>query len=245
MYKTFKIPKGNGKFRIIEEPCPELKEAQHKILAESLNRIRLFPHSHAFVPGRNIVSAAEPHVGKEFVACCDIVDFFPSIKASMLTTLVPATIEYIDTVTYDFGDGKGERLPQGAPTSPMLSNLYLNGFDSYISINAETLGCSYTRYADDLIFSGDSRSKMKTLIQMSKETLYEVFRLEVHPKKTKIMHRSQRQIVCGVVVNEKLNVNRQYRKNLRAEIFKQRGGKSINRRTKGKQAFVKMVRGEV
>ena len=243
MYNVFKIPKGNGKLRIIEEPDPVLKEQQHRIL-ESLSPDDVSEYAHAFVAGRSIKTMAEPHIGKEFVACCDIVDFFPSITADKLAYRVPLSIPFLFTVTHNFGDGKGPRLPQGTPTSPMLSNMYLYDFDQVISLEAERCRCIYTRYADDLVFSGDSREKMKILLERSKSLLENTYQLKINNKKTKIMHRSQRQNVCGVVVNEKLNVPRVYRKNLRAEVFSQRGRKKLNRKTIGKKAFVKMVRGE-
>lgn len=242
-YNVFRIPKKHGKFRTIEEPCPELKARQNDTLRELEITLLISEYAHAFVQGRSIVSMAEPHINKEYVACCDITDFFPSIKADNLIRLTSRVTRLnVDVATNDFGDGKGQRLPQGAPTSPILSNAYLYHLDIYIGNEARRLGCSYTRYADDLVFSGSTREKMEELLKISKFTLEEEFLLEINIKKTKIMHRTQRQTVCGIVVNEKLNVARDRRKRLRAEIHQQRGSVKLSRSTIGKRAFENMVR---
>lgn len=242
-YNIFKIPKKHGKFRTIEEPCPELKARQNETLRSLENVLLISEYAHAFVNGRSIVTMAEPHVGKEYVACCDITDFFPSIKADNLMRLTPrVSLAHVEIATNDFDDGKGQRLPQGAPTSPILSNAYLYHLDIYMGNEARRLECSYTRYADDLVFSGTTREKMEELLKISKETLEGEFLLEINNKKTKIMHRTQRQTVCGIVVNEKLNVARDRRKRLRAEIHQQRGSVKLSRSTIGKRAFENMVR---
>lgn len=244
-YNIFKIPKKHGKFRIIEEPCPELKVRQNEILRELEARLPISDHAHAFVQGRGIVSMAKPHVGKEYVACCDISDFFPSITVEKLRHRLrdgPRLHEYIDDVTNDFRDGKGQRLPQGAPTSPIISNSFLYDLDEEMYQVASARGCSYTRYADDLVFSGSTRKDMENLLAVSKIIIESSYDLKVNIKKTKIMHRTQRQTVCGIVVNEKLNVARDKRKRLRAEIHQQRGSVKLSRSTIGKRAFENMVR---
>jgi len=201
-------------------------------------------HAHAFVNGKSIVTMAEPHINKEFVACCDIKDFFPSITAEKLVRLTPrVTHTHTDIATYDFGDGKGHRLPQGAPTSPLLSNALLYHLDIHMNARATYYDCSYTRYADDLVFSGSTKAKMNGLLKYAKEMLKNEYQLEINNKKTKIMHRSQRQMVCGVVVNEKLNIPKEKRKNLRAEIYQQKENDKLRRDTIGRKAFHSMVRG--
>jgi len=244
-YNIFKIPKRDGKFRTIEEPCYELKLRQNRLLIELESSLWISEHAHAFIQDKSIVTMAEPHINKEFVACCDIKDFFPSITAEKLVRITPRTTwTHADIATYDFEDGKGRRLPQGAPTSPILSNAYLYHLDLHMSAAANIRDCSYTRYADDLVFSGSSKTKMRFLLDYAKEILKDEFQLNINNKKTRIMHRSQRQIVCGVVVNEKLNIPKEKRKNLRAEIYQQRANEKLRRDTIGRRAFHSMVRGE-
>ena len=243
-YNIFKIPKRDGKFRTIEEPCYELKLRQNRLLTELESSLWISEHAHAFIQGKSIVTMAEPHINKEFVACCDIKDFFPSITAEKLVRLTPrVTYSHVDIVAYDFGDGKGRRLPQGAPTSPILSNAYLYRLDLHMETAARIRGCFYTRYADDLVFSGSTKAKMRSLLDYAKEILKDEFQLDINNKKTRIMHRSQRQIICGVVVNEKLNIPKEKRKNLRAEIYQQRENDKLRRDTIGRRAFHNMVRG--
>lgn len=248
-YNVFRIPKRNGKFRVIEEPDPELKSQQNSALAEFEESSMMQPseYAHAFIKERSIVTMAENHVGKNFVGCCDIEDFFPSITRRKLSMKIHSSVmsEHMDICVYDFGDGKGHRLPQGTPTSPYLSNIYLYDFDHTVARIANEHEVTYTRYADDLVFSGDRRTDVEYLLNRSKRLLWDIYDLKVHPKKTKIMHKSQRQMVCGVVVNEKLNTPREKRKNLRAEVHKQviGGAEKLTRSTTGKLAFQNMVRG--
>lgn len=244
-YNIFKIPKRDGKFRTIEEPCYELKLRQNRLLIELESSLWISQHAHAFIAGKSIVTMAEPHINKEFVACCDIKDFFPSITAEKLIRLTPrVTHAHADIVTYDFGDGKDKRLPQGAPTSPILSNAFLYHMDIHMNSRATYYDCFYTRYADDLVFSGNTKQKMIGLLGYAKDMLKNEYQLELNNKKTRIMHRSQRQMVCGVVVNEKLNIPKEKRKNLRAEIYQQRANEKLRRDTIGRRAFHTMVRGE-
>lgn len=247
-YNVFRIPKRNGKFRVIEEPDPELKAQQNSALANFEESAMMQPsgYAHAFIKDRSIVTMAEQHVGKNFVGCCDIVDFFPSITRRKLASKIHSSVmsEHMDICVHDFGDGKGHRLPQGTPTSPYLSNIYLYAFDYTIARISAEYNLTYTRYADDLVFSGERRVDVEYLIRRSEQILWDIYDLKIHPKKTKIMHKSQRQIVCGVVVNEKLNTPREKRKNLRAEVHKQHmdGAEKLSRRTIGKMAFQNMVR---
>ena len=247
-YNVFRIPKRNGKFRVIEEPDPELKGQQNVALAHFEMTAMMQPskYAHAFVKDRSIVTMAEHHVGKTFVGCCDIVDFFPSITREKLANKIHSSVltSRIGICVHDFGDGKGQRLPQGTPTSPYLSNIYLYDFDHTIARIANEHEVAYTRYADDLVFSGNRRADIEYLLNRSRQILWDIYDLKIHPKKTKIMHKSQRQMVCGVVVNEKLNTPREKRKNLRAEVHKQvvAGAEKLTRSTTGKLAFQNMVR---
>jgi RNA-directed DNA polymerase len=236
MYKVWKIRKRGGGFRFIEAPEHKLKEQQWQILKVLEKKHKASPFAHGFQYYKNIVTMAIPHVGKKWVACMDIEDFFPSIKYEYfqkpLRTLASVCF-------HDFKDKKGLRLPQGAPTSPLLSNLHLFSFDWRMAWLAHSFGCDYSRYADDIVISGDSKRHIAALFKVGEAVLDKHYCLKINHKKTKFMHTSQRQLVCGVVVNEKINLPRRWRKRLRAEVF-QKGGE-LPEETKGRLSFKDMV----
>ena len=264
-YTIFKIPKRRGGFRTIEAPNETLKKQQQDLIPILQKTFKVSPFAHAFAPYKNIATMAMSHVGKRWIVAIDIEDFFPSITARMITK----TAKFIDTQLkdnnfgayhreldksikdfinlyklydicfHDFGDGKGLRLPQGAPTSPILSNVLLNALDWKLARRFFTYKCDYSRYADDLVISGDSKKDVLRCMSIAKKALSDLG-LKVNESKTKIMHRSKRQLVCGVVVNEKLNLPRKFRKNLRAEVHQQKGGE-LREETKGRMAFKEMV----
>lgn len=221
MYRTYRIPKKNGKFRTISEPVPELKAIQWTIL-ERLNTIPLMDCVHGFVPGRDIVSNAKAHQQKRYVLNVDIKDFFPSIKAERymkeLRDEGAWDSEFLDWVeAVCFWEGS---LPQGAPTSPVLANIYLHDFDKRMLLLAEKLGLTYSRYADDLTFSGGDTLK-DDLVPLLKciDDLLEQVGLTRNQKKTKLMPYYQRQVVTGVVVNnERLTLSRKIKERLFQEL---------------------------
>jgi retron-type reverse transcriptase len=208
-YSVYFVPKGKGKWRKITAPSDELKSFQKKLMGE-LEKLHVHSSAHGFVKGRSISTNAFPHVKKKFVLSMDMKDFFPSIKRDM----VEATFEfyqidkrYIDYVLFEEG------LPQGSPCSPTISNLYCHNLDLELSYFASQNQLSYTRYADDITMSGDNFDK--TIIETIK-AIVKRHRLVVHPRKTKVMWRNQRQIVTGVIVNDKLSMPVEKRKKMRA-----------------------------
>lgn len=238
-YKIWKIPKRNGKFRTIESPNTQLKEQQRELLKNGITEIkRVSPFAHAFQPYKNIVTMAIPHVKKNWLVCLDIEDFFPSIKQKPCEEFLTTPDSSI--CFYDFKDGKGFRLPQGAPTSPVISNLYLSTFDWRMAWLCNRFKCNYSRYADDLVISGSAFKKIKKLAGIAESLLKKYYNLKINKEKVKYMHRNKRQMVCGVVVNEKLNIPKKRRKNLRAEIYQQ-GKNKLHEDTKGRISFHKMV----
>lgn len=243
LYIIFKIPKRNGKFRVIEAPCEKLKLTQAKSLEALQKYFKVSPFAHAFRPYKNIATMAMAHVGKNWVGCIDIKDFFPSITLEMIYRVYGMAETdmhwHLKPNFHDFDDGKGLRLPQGAPNSPFISNVYLFEFDYRMAWNCLQSDCDYTRYADDIVISGNNRKDIYILFKIA-EGLLNRYGLHVNHSKTKVMHKTQRQLVCGVVVNEKLNLKRKWRKNLRAEIFQQKGG-DLRENTKGRLAFQNMI----
>lgn len=240
MYTIFKIPKRRGGFRTIEQPDDDLMNEQREILRDYLQEeLRVSPFAHAFQAYKNIVTMAMGHVKKKWVSCIDIEDFFPSITRPKFR-YQQLDNEKLNKCFHDFNDKKGSRLPQGSPTSPFLSNVYLHDFDWRMAWLSHRFKCDYSRYADDIVFSGNSIRSNQKLIIIATKMLKQYYALKVHPQKTKHMHKNRRQMVCGIIVNEKLNLPRKLRKNLRAEIFQQNG--KLSRETKGRISFHEMVR---
>ena len=249
-YTIFRIPKRKGGERIIEAPDAILKTKQQELIPTLQKTFKVSPFAHAFQPYKNIVTMAMPHIGKKWVGCIDVEDFFPSIQYNMLMNVSSCneklkkdfiTNNNINTCFHDFEDTKLYRLPQGAPTSPLLSNIFMYSIDWKMAWKCFTYQCDYSRYADDLVVSGNSKKDVIKSLQYAEKLLAKVG-LKVNHKKTKIMHRSKRQLVCGIVVNEKLNIPRKYRKNLRVEIHQQKlKGEELRNDTKGKIAFQDMV----
>ncbi|HAX77896.1 MAG TPA: RNA-dependent DNA polymerase [Cyanobacteria bacterium UBA11372] len=238
-YMRFRIPKKTGGDRIISAPMPRLKQAQYWILRNILEKVELHDAAHGFRPGRSIVSNAQPHVGAEVVINFDLKDFFPSISYQRIKGIF-RSFGYSEAAATIFGllctepdietvelDGKtyyvalSERhLPQGAPTSPALTNILCRRLDRRLSGMAENLGFVYTRYADDLTFSasGENLRHICNILRRT-ESIVAHEGLAINEEKTRILRKSGQQEVTGVVVNEKTNVSRKTLKRFRATLY--------------------------
>ncbi len=233
-YHRFEIPKKTGGMRAISAPKPALAAAQAWVLANVLERLPTEPEAHGFVPQRSIVSNAAPHLGQAVVVNLDLKDFFPSITFGRVKGLFRALGygEHVATVLALLGtepprlgmvvDGKlhhvslGARsLPQGACTSPAITNAICRGLDRRLRGLARRYGFAYTRYADDLSFSGGDVAGVGRLLRLVRRVLAEEG-LGEHAAKTRVMRRGRRQQVTGVTVNQKLGVDRRYVRELRA-----------------------------
>ena len=220
-YKQYEILKKSGGSRLIEEPLPSLKEIQRWILEEILtpaSNSMVSPVAKAFMPGKSLRENARFHKRKQKVVSLDITDFFPSIGFGAVLGLFhnmgyskPVCVMLARLCTLN---GK---LPQGAPTSPMLSNLFFKKTDDIIFHYCRKRDILYTRYADDLVFSGNNL-KPQHLISFVK-MLLSSRHMNLNEKKTKVMGRGSRQFVTGVVVNDKMQVSREYRNKIRQEIY--------------------------
>ena len=238
-YVSFRVPKKTGGLRQLSAPMPRLKAAQHWVLRNILEKVETHDCAHGFRAGRSIVTNARPHVGAETVVNLDLQDFFPSIGYRRVKGLFHA-LGYSEAAATIFGllctqpateevelDGRryfvatGERhLPQGAPTSPAVTNLLCRRLDRRLLKVADELGFIYTRYADDLSFSasGESLRHLGSLLERVKAVVtHEGF--SVHPDKTRVLRRSRQQEVTGVVVNSKPNISRRELKRFRATLY--------------------------
>lgn len=217
-YREFTIPKKSGGVRRILAPDPPLKNLQKRILRRLLGRLK--PHAAAtgFETGYSIVSNAFGHIGRAVVVRMDLKDFFESTAAKRVTRYFSTigwnseTCVWLTRMcTYKGG------LPQGAPTSPKLSNLVNHHLDARLDRLAEKFGAVYTRYADDITFSFPSDDRdFHAVIQMTGDiATQEGYTVHRH-KKLHIRRRHERQIVTGLVVNQRVNLPRRTRRWLRA-----------------------------
>ena len=218
-YREFTIPKRSGGTRRILAPADDLKSLQRTILRRLLGRLRAHPAAMGFERGRSIVTNARAHQGQAVVLRFDLVDFFPSTRAKRLRAYFrrigwnrPATKLLLRLCTYEGG------LPQGAPTSPRLSNLVNYRLDARLSGMARRLGAVYTRYADDITisFAADDRAKVHYIQGFLRRVVSEEGYKVHHRKKLSIRRRHQRQVVTGLVVNASVSLPRPLRRWLRA-----------------------------
>ncbi|WP_309027767.1 reverse transcriptase family protein [Pelagicoccus enzymogenes] len=274
-YKRFFMKKKSGGQRLISAPMPRLKRLQYWILHSILYKIPVHECVHGFVPDRSIKTNAAPHVGQDVVVNIDLKDFFPTVTQSRVQGLFNA-LGYSNQISTIFSllctepevqqaklDGEswfihqGERqLPQGAPTSPAITNLICYRLDCRIKGATDKLGFNYTRYADDITLSasGEAVSDICRLIWQVRKIIEEEG-FNFHPDKFRVMRKGRRQEVTGLVVNETLSINRNTLRRFRALLHqieksgiegKSWQGNSVNllNSIQGYADFVAMVRPE-
>ena len=216
-YRTFYIKKRNGKLRQIDEPDNELKRIQRWILTEILYKMTCSDYAKAYIPAVSIKENAIPHLNCKTLVAIDIKDFFPSIKLEHILPVFSG-LDYCGKVIDALAKlcCLNDCLPQGAPTSAYLSNLVMKDFDIKIGNYCNCNMIKYTRYADDMTFSGTIR--LKRLITLVDNGLDELG-LKSNNSKFKIMRDGHRKKVTGIVVNEKMQVSRDYRMRIKQEIY--------------------------
>ena len=273
------LSKHGGSVRLIESPKLRLKAIQQRVLHEILEAVPAHDAAHGFVRGRSITTFGAQHVGRAVVARMDLQDFFPCIRrprvaaifrrigypeqvasllAGLCTTATPLwvwespdlpPIHRLREARWLYAE---LHLPQGAPTSPAIANLSAYRLDCRLQGLAHTASAHYTRYADDLAFSGESdfaRCAKRFLVHVAATAAEEGF--TVHHRKTRLMRRSMRQHLAGVVVNERLNVRRSDYDRLKAILMncRRHGPTSQNRENHpdfrahltGRIAFVEQI----
>ena len=274
-YQTFTIFKKNGKLRTISAPDPYLKLLQ-KCLNMVLN-IVFVPHKAAngFVVNndnkiRNIVTNAQSHTNKPYVYNIDLSDFFTSIAFRRIKTVLQlAPFNLPDDIAFLVANLCSDNgvLPQGAPTSPTLTNAVCQRLDRKLTAFAKTNKIRYTRYADDITFSGyenifneEFYNQLKSIIEIEES-------FKINESKVRLQTRNDRQEVTGLTVNEKVNVEQRYIRSIRAMLHnwqnkgleyattkfrecyvKEKGAKRVippfESVLRGKLQFLQMVRGE-
>ncbi|MCP5086632.1 MAG: RNA-directed DNA polymerase [Rhodobacteraceae bacterium] len=265
-YVTHFLDKKSGRKRLIEAPKTTLKTIQHRIKSQILDHIPQHPNCFGFIAGKNCCQAAQKHAGEAALLSLDIRDFFANVGkarvyaqfrcfgyphsvaeglANLCTTSTPpdiaAQLEWHSAKTL-----MSRHLPQGAPSSPALANLAAYRLDCRLAGLAARFDLNYTRYADDLAFSGDKKCVRAVAAIAPKIVTAEGF--TVNPQKTRLRLAHQRQVVTGLVVNQLLNIPRRDFDLLKAEIhaLKQNAGPARSdprtlSRLEGKIAWVEQV----
>jgi RNA-directed DNA polymerase len=249
-YIEFTIPKKSGEERKICAPKKQLKLAQKKIAQILELYYKPNANCHGFVKQRSIVTNAEIHTNKAYVLNLDLEDFFPSIKTNrIIDSLVIDPFNFSSEMAkiiarFACKDGG---LPQGSPMSPLVSNICCEKLDLDLKDFSVKYKLGYSRYADDITFSGYRRIFNNEFFSELGTVIGKKNRFTIKKTKTRIQNKSNRQEVTGLVVNDKLNVNRTYVRNLRALIHQYKIGKAEKNTEAlimGKLEFLKMIKGK-
>ena len=235
-YVSFDIPKKSGGVRKLSAPLPQLAAVQRWILTNILNLIPVHESAHGFVAQHSVLTNATPHVGSSVVINADLCDFFPTITFArveglfrrigyspavstifaLLCTECPRQSVRFDNRTYYAATGP-RALPQGACTSPAISNLIARKLDRRMTAMAQKLGWRYTRYADDLTWSiGEVPSPPVGYVLARMRHIVNDEGFQLNHAKTRVQRRSQQQSVTGVVVNDRTSVSRDAVRRVRA-----------------------------
>lgn len=217
-YHTVYLPKSDGSKRKLSVPDLILKLVQKSIADNILIQYPISKYAKAYKPGSSIQKNARPHVGKKKILKLDIEGFFDHILYSRVKDTVfyeekySESIRILLTMLCYYNDS----LPQGAPTSPAITNIIMYDFDETVGAFCNEKNIAYTRYCDDMTFSGcfDERE----IISFVKGELRKLG-LFLKNRKTAVISASKRQVVTGIVVNEKMNVTKDYKKTIRQEIY--------------------------
>jgi hypothetical protein len=235
------IKKRSGGHRLIEAPKPDLKRVQEKILREILDKADAHPRAFGFIAGRSAILNAAEHKAPYVVLKFDLENFYPTVRysrvvaifrtmgfsraaaiwlARLTTSAVPSSMNFPGGDPYGLNPYLSRHLPQGAPTSPALANMSAYGLDVRLTGLARAFGATYTRYADDLTFSGTHKfaGALTDFIPLT-ESIIRNERFFLNKSKRRILRRAGRQTVTGVVVNQHLNVAREEFDRLKATLF--------------------------
>jgi RNA-directed DNA polymerase len=241
-YRTFEIPKRKGGTRTINAPIDALKTAQQKLstlLQDCVDEIneatgRKDRAAHGFKRQRSIITNARKHRNRRYVFNIDLENFFPSInfgrvRGYFIKDKNFALHERVATAIAQLAC-HNQSLPQGSPCSPVISNLIAHILDMRLVHLASTVGCTYSRYADDLTFSTNKKEFPLEIAEPSKaephlwtpgiqlQKLIKYSGFQINPTKTHMQYRTSRQEVTGLVVNRKINVRHEYRHTVRAMV---------------------------
>lgn len=217
-YRNAQLPKKNGGHRNLSIPDEVLKSIQKRIADVLLIHMPVSRYAKAYRFGSSTLRNAKHHVGKQVVMKLDILHFFDSIRYSTVKDkafpeeIYAEPLRILLTMLCYHKDS----LPQGAPSSPAITNIILYAFDECVGQWCRERGIAYTRYCDDMTFSGDFDPA--DVIRFVRQELKKMGFL-LNEQKTRIQRPGQQQSVTGIVVNEKLSIPADYRRKLRQELY--------------------------
>jgi hypothetical protein len=258
-YKRNFLTKPDGRKRLIACPVSYLKYYQKKILREILEKVEIPQSCTGFVKGRSIITNAQNHVGAKTVVKIDLKNFFNSMKFHHAFEVfrgfgynrpVSGILACICTDWYSKG---GRYVPQGAPSSPMIGNLYTLHLDKRLEGLWNKHGFIYSRYADDLTFSSyESKVRVRGLIHATYKIIQDE-KLRPNPSKTKVLRKQHKKSVTGITINEKINIDRKWMNTFRGEIYRyskfgtlleEKEKAKVYNQLKGKFSYLRMVNPE-
>ena len=219
-YHPAEIPKSDGGSRSLSVPDAQLKAVQSKIADRLLSLEDISVYATAYRPGGSIVRNALPHIGHSDVLKLDIRRFFDSITYPLIKEKAFPAKRYSEKnrillailCTYK------EALPQGAPSSPAISNIILRDLDDAVGSWCRSRYITYTRYCDDMTFSGRISTALKKEIINTVEQQLRKAGLYLNADKTVFVHDGQRKCVTGIIVNEKVSIPAGYRRDIRQKM---------------------------
>lgn len=217
-YRIFYIPKRNGGTREINSPSSILLYIQRWIYINILKNIDLHENCVGFRTGYSIRNNAEKHLNKNYILKLDIKDFFPSINIERVIAVF-RNIGYSPKISYILAAlcTLDNRLPQGSPTSPYLSNIIAKRLDKRLSEFCKKFGLNYTRYADDITISGNRLPKK--LIEYI-ENIISDEGFEINKKKKRLLYKNNQRIITGISVNSnKLTIPKKQKRKIRQIIY--------------------------
>ena len=221
LYYDFKISKKAGGKRTISMPNKELLIVQKKIQEKILNNITIHDNAYGFVKNRSIIDNAKKHLNKQMILNIDLKDFFPSIHRGRVFYIFKNICKYDNDTSYCLTKLTTYKnsVPQGAPTSPSISNIVAFMLDVRLSKIADKFNINYTRYADDITFSGKQESINNSLLKIVNEIIEECG-FNINKKKTRFASYAGRQEVTGLIVNNnKISIPIDYIKKIRQELY--------------------------
>lgn len=221
MYYNFNISKRSGGKRMISMPNEVLKEIQSLIKKKILSNIKISDKANGFVENKSIITNAKVHLKQEKILNIDLEDFFPSIHKNRIYYIFKNICGYSNDVSFCLTNlvTYKNSLPQGAPTSPILSNIVTYMMDIRLEKLSEKMGIRYTRYADDITFSGD-KYLINTKLLEYVNNIIEDCGFKINKKKTRFASKGNRQEVTGLIINnDTINVPKSYIRQIRQELY--------------------------
>ncbi len=217
-YHNVLIPKSDGSKRKLSVPDLILKRVQKSIADNILVQYPVSRYAKAYKVGSSVQRNAQPHIGKKKILKLDIEGFFDHILYSQVKDIVFCEEKFAEPIRIllTMLCYYKESLPQGAPTSPAITNIIMYDFDETVGAFCNKKNIAYTRYCDDMTFSGDFDER--EVITFVKRELCKLG-LFLKNRKTVVIPATKRQMVTGIVVNEKMNITKDYKKNIRQEMY--------------------------